>query len=67
MEELESEERIGEFLVRIGALKPKQVAEILALQEKEPGKLFGMIAIEKGYINEEALKAFLERKVHKKP
>jgi len=67
MEELESEERIGEFLVRIGALKPEQVVEILALQEKEPNKLFGMIAIEKGYINEEALKAFCEMKARKKP
>jgi hypothetical protein len=62
MEELESQERIGDFLVRIGALKPAQVAEILQIQEKNPGKLFGMIAIEKGWVDDKAIQAFLDKK-----
>jgi hypothetical protein len=66
MEELESQEKIGEFLVRIGAITGEQVAEILKIQEQDSRKLFGMIAIEKGFIDDAAVMAYLnaKRKAH---
>ncbi|MBN1697482.1 MAG: hypothetical protein JW881_08215 [Spirochaetales bacterium] len=57
-----AEERIGDFLVRIGALTSEQVDEILKQQKKEPDKIFGVIAIELGYINDDALRAYVEEK-----
>ena len=57
-----SHERIGEFLVKIGAMTPEQRNEILDIQEKEPDRLFGEIAIELGYINDAAIDTFLSRK-----
>jgi hypothetical protein len=59
MEELESQERIGQFLVRIGAMTKEQVADVLAWQESNPHSLFGLIAIEKGYIDDHALLSYL--------
>ena len=38
-------ERIGEFLVRIGVLKPFQVEDVLRAQEAGDTRLFGEIAI----------------------
>ena len=61
MEEKSQSERIGEFLVRIGALTPEKVEEILRIQEDE-GKLFGIIAIEHGFIDDNAVKAYLDSK-----
>lgn len=57
-----SHERIGEFLVKIGAMTPEQRNEILDIQEKTPDRLFGEIAVELGYINDGAVDAFLSRK-----
>jgi len=55
-----SVERIGEFLVRIGAISEGQVQEILALQKTEPDRLFGEIAVERGYIKDEAIDRYLK-------
>ena len=49
-------ERIGETLVRIGAIKPYQVEDVLRAQKAGDNRLFGEIAIECGYINDEVLK-----------
>ncbi len=57
-----SKERIGEFLVRIGAITSQQAEKVLKKQRVEPGKLFGEIAVELGYINDEAVDAFLKSK-----
>jgi len=62
VEELESQERIGQFLVRIGAMTETQVNDVLAYQETNPHALFGMIAIEKGFIDDNALRAWLTAK-----
>ena len=62
MEELESQERIGQFLVRIGAMTEEQVRDVLAYQQANPHSLFGMIAIEKGYIDDNALRIWLTAK-----
>lgn len=57
-----SVERIGEFLVKIGAISPEQRSEVLARQEEEPDRLFGEIAIELGFINDEAVDRYLASK-----
>jgi hypothetical protein len=57
-----SQERIGEFLVKIGAMTADQRDEILKLQKQQPDRLFGTIAVEQGYINEQAIDAFLGRR-----
>ena len=55
-------ERLGEFLVRIGVMKEEQVSSVLEEQKKQPGILFGQIAIEQGFINEEAIDKYLASK-----
>ena len=56
------EERIGEALVRIGAMKTFQVEDVLRLQQAGDKRLFGEIAIELGYIDDEAIRKYLEAK-----
>jgi hypothetical protein len=55
-------EKIGEFLVRIGVMKPYQVEEVLRAQKDGDDRLFGEIAIEFGYINNDAIKKYVEAK-----
>jgi hypothetical protein len=54
------EERIGEALVRIGAMTPEQVDQVLRLQQDGDNRLFGEIAIGEGFINDKAIKAYLD-------
>ena len=54
------EERIGEALVRIGAMTPEQVDQVLKLQQEWDNRLFGEIAIGEGFINDKAIKAYLD-------
>jgi hypothetical protein len=61
MENNTSQDRIGEFLVKIGAMTREQRNEILDLQKEEPHRLFGEIAVELGYINDAAIDTFLGR------
>ena len=56
------EERIGEALVRIGAMSPEQVDQVLKLQQDGDTRLFGEIAIEQGFINDRAIRAYLDAK-----
>ena len=58
----DSRERIGEFLVKIGAINETEVEEILERQRGEPEKLFGEIAIELGMIDDDAIQRFLTKK-----
>ncbi len=53
-------ERIGGFLMRIGAITEKQRDEILDVQKKNPKKMFGEIAIELGYINKDSINQYLK-------
>jgi hypothetical protein len=55
-------ERIGEFLQRIGVMNQQQVTEILDAQKAGDSRLFGEIAIEFGYINDDVLKKYIEAK-----
>lgn len=59
----DSTQRIGEFLVRIGAMTKDQVDEVLAIQRERPDKLFGQIAIELGYVNDEAVDRYVSEKL----
>ena len=54
------ESRIGEFLVKIGAMNPDQVTEVLRLQEKGDGRIFGEIALGLGFLNDDAIKRYVD-------
>ncbi|HVO40339.1 MAG TPA: hypothetical protein VMV03_15010 [Spirochaetia bacterium] len=43
-------ERIGEFLIRIGAMRPDQVEKVRQLQAAGDKRRFGVIAAELRYI-----------------
>ena len=53
-------EKIGDVLVRIGAMTADQVEEVLRTQQAGDTRLFGEIAIELGYIDDEALRRYVE-------
>ncbi len=55
-------DRIGDFLVQIGAMKESQVKDVLRVQKQGDARLFGEIAIELGYIDDTALKRYVESK-----
>jgi hypothetical protein len=55
-------EKIGEFLQRIGVMTELQVQEVLDAQKAGDNRMFGEIAIEFGYINDEVLKKYIEAK-----
>lgn len=60
--EFEMSEKIGAALIRIGAIKPFQVEDVLSAQRTGDPRLFGEIAIEFGYINDDVLKKYVEAK-----
>ena len=55
-------ERIGDNLVKIGAMTQEQVKEVLQRQNDGDYRLFGEIAIELEYIDDDVIAAYLERK-----
>lgn len=55
-----SEEKIGEALVRLGHMTQSQVDDILERQKKGNNSLFGVMAIELGYIDDQVLLEYLE-------
>lgn len=56
-----SQERIGDFLVKIGAMSAEERDDVLERQKAQPERLFGEIAIELGFIRDEAVDKFLNR------
>jgi len=48
-------EKIGERLVKLDILSFEQAERILKIQKKNPKKKFGEIAVELGFIEEDAL------------
>lgn len=56
-----SQERIGDFLVKIGAMSSEERDEVVRAQQAHPDRLFGEIAIELGYIRDDAVDTFLNR------
>ena len=55
-------EKIGEGLVRIGAITEDQVKTIVKMQEQGDKRLFGEIAIALGYIDDAAIEKYLKSK-----
>ena len=55
-----AKERIGDFMLRVGAMTQEQVENVLQSQKQEPDKVFGVIAIEKGYIDDKILQDYIE-------
>ena len=53
-------EKIGEFLVKIGAMKQWQVEDILVVQQSGDTRMFGELAIAFGYIDDKALAKYVE-------
>jgi len=51
---------IGDAMVKGGIMNPGQVEEILSLQKAGDKRLFGQIALEKKYVQMDALSAYLE-------
>ncbi|MBN1799426.1 MAG: hypothetical protein JW822_12705 [Spirochaetales bacterium] len=54
------EEKIGEGLVRIGAMAKAQVDDVLKRQKDGDKRLFGEIAVELGFVDVEAIINYLK-------
>lgn len=59
---MDDEEKIGEGLVRTRNMTREQVDDILKRQRAGNDSLFGIMAIELGYIDENVLLEYLESK-----
>ncbi len=57
-----SGEKIGEGLIRIGAIKKEAVDDVLSRQTAGDKRLFGEIAIDLGYIDDQAIMDYLGSK-----
>ncbi len=64
--DIRSDIKIGEFLVKIGALSEEQVKIVLAEQQHDPDKLFGVIALELGYIDYAAITRYVKNILNSK-
>ena len=53
-------EKIGDALIKIGAITPEQVEKVLKKQKSGDSRMFGEIAIEQGFIDDEAIKTYLD-------
>ena len=54
------EEKIGEGLIRIHAIKKEQVEDVLKRQKNGDDRLFGEIAVELGYVDVQAVIDYLK-------
>jgi len=52
--------KIGEFLVKIGAMKQEQVDHVLQLQSDGDTRIFGEIALDLRYLNDDAIKRYVD-------
>jgi hypothetical protein len=55
-------DKIGQNLVKIGAMTQEQVDDLLKRQKEGDNRLFGEIAIDLNYINDDVLAEYLEWK-----
>lgn len=53
-------DRIGEFLVRIGAMTPEQVEAVLKAQREGDERPFGEIANALGFVGDDSIKRFMD-------
>ena len=52
--------KIGEILIQIGTMKNYQVEDVLQVQKTGDKRMFGEIAIELGFITDDAIKRYLD-------
>jgi hypothetical protein len=52
-------EKIGEGLVRIGAMTEEQRNQVIEKQNEGDERMFGEVAIEMGYINDEIIMEYI--------
>ncbi len=52
--------RIGDFLVKIGAMTTEQVDQVLRLQAEGDKRIFGEIALDQHYLNDDAIKRYVD-------
>ena len=52
--------RIGDFLLKIGAMNQEQIEHVLKLQEEGATRIFGEIALELRYLNDDAIKRYVD-------
>lgn len=52
--------RIGEFLIKIGAMNAEQVERVLKLQREGDTRIFGEIALELRYLSDDAIKRYVD-------
>jgi len=60
-------DRIGDFLITIGAITREQVDHVLRVQAGGDSRIFGEIALELGYLNDEAIKKYVDHMARQKP
>jgi len=53
-------EKIGEFLVKIGAMTREQVDHVLKLQAGGDQRIFGEIALDMKFLNDDAIKRYVD-------
>ncbi|ADK81424.1 hypothetical protein [Sediminispirochaeta smaragdinae] len=51
-------ERIGDYFVRLELLSFEQAEQVLAVQQEQPNRRFGEIAVELGFIGEEDIESY---------
>ena len=54
----ERREKIGEFLIGIGAMTDTQVDDVLRRQKEGDARVFGEIANELGYVDKSAIREY---------
>ena len=52
-------EKIGQYLVRLDYLSFEQAEEVLRVQQENPGRKFGDIAVELEFIDREILEEYI--------
>ncbi len=62
-----AKERLGEALVRIGAMTEEQVKQVLLRQREQSGldKLFGEIAVELQFVDQQTIEKILNQQTGK--
>ena len=53
-------DRIGDFLATIGAITREQVDHVLRVQAGGDSRIFGEIALEFNYLNDDAIKRYVD-------
>jgi len=52
--------RIGDFLMKIGAMNQEQVDDVLEHQKQGDTRIFGEIALELRYLDDDAIKRYVD-------